>query len=71
MPAMLAAATDPLALYVAMGVIGCWLAIGALGLAVPHHLDFVGHVLFPASAVVSASGRLEERWVSDRDRASW
>ena len=40
-------------LYLAMGVIGCWLAIGALGLAAPHHHDFVGHVLFPASAVVS------------------
>jgi formate hydrogenlyase subunit 3/multisubunit Na+/H+ antiporter MnhD subunit len=46
-------ATSLLPIDVAMGVIVAWLVLGALGLVSPHNLDFVGHRLFPISAVAS------------------
>ena len=36
-----------------LGVMVAWLILGGLGLVAPHSLDFVGHGLFPASAVAS------------------
>jgi formate hydrogenlyase subunit 3/multisubunit Na+/H+ antiporter MnhD subunit len=39
-------------LTLVLGAIGAWLAIGAIGLARPRNLRFVGRVLFSASALV-------------------
>jgi formate hydrogenlyase subunit 3/multisubunit Na+/H+ antiporter MnhD subunit len=45
--------TQVLPLDVALGVIVFWMAAGFLGLAAPHNLRFIAHMLFPASAVAS------------------
>src|SRR4051794_12461876 len=39
-------------LSVVVAAIVSWLVIGELGLTRPHHLRFIGHVLFPAGALV-------------------
>ena len=40
-------------IHFVIGAIAAWLLLGGLGLVAPNNLDFVGHTLFPASAVVS------------------
>lgn len=42
-----------LPIHVAICVVVVWLVLGVLGLAAPHNLDFVGHLLFPLSSVAS------------------
>ncbi|MEO8156495.1 MAG: hydrogenase 4 subunit B [Betaproteobacteria bacterium] len=45
--------TQVLPLDVVLGVIVFWMVAGFLGLAAPHNLRFIAHMLFPASAVAS------------------
>jgi formate hydrogenlyase subunit 3/multisubunit Na+/H+ antiporter MnhD subunit len=45
--------TDASLLYAALGLVLAWLVIGGIGIARPHRLAFIAHVLFPASAIVS------------------
>ncbi|MBP8296430.1 MAG: hydrogenase 4 subunit B [Burkholderiales bacterium] len=47
----IAASVQPL--HLVLGIMVAWLILGGLGLVAPHSLDFVGHGLFPASAVAS------------------
>ena len=46
---------DSLWLQAALGVVAAWILLGVAGLFTRRSIAFVGHLLFPVSAVVSLS----------------